>query len=296
METWKLNLHFFGEGGGAAAGGDGAAAGMTGGESAAKETAAGNVAEGQQAAQRTAEERAQAFEELIKGEYAQEFNSRTQGIINARFKETKQMEARLNEMQPILDALSTRYGESDFGKLRAAIEADESFYQAAADEAGLSVEQYKERQELKRKADAYDRYQQQNQRAEAERMAYEKWQQQAQQVKAMYTGFDFGAQCKDPQTGAMFVKLLGQGVDVKTAYEVVNHDKLISGALQSAVAQAQQRTVQTIQAQGMRATENGVGGSVATQMVKIDPAKMSKKERADYARRALAGERIDFTK
>ena len=294
MELWKLNLHFFGEGGGAAAGGgDGAAAGMTGGDGAAAQ--AGAPQEGTQP-QRTAEERAAAFEELIKGEYAQEFNARTQGIINQRFKEHKQLQSRMDEMQPIMDALSTRYGETDFGKLRAAIEADESFYQAAADEAGMSVEQYKEHQELKRKAAAYDRYQQQNQRAEAERRAFEQWEQQANQLKGIYADFDFAAQCKDPATGPMFVKLLGQGVDVKTAYEVVNHDRLISGALQSAVTQAQQLTVQTIQAQGMRPQENGVGGSRATKMVKADPANMSKKEIADYARRAKSGERIDFTK
>ena len=290
METWKLNLHLFGEGGGAAAGGDGAAAGTGSGESTAAQTDAA------QAEQRTPEERAAAFEELIKGEYAEEFGNRTQGIIDQRFKEHKQLQARLEEMQPIMDALSTRYGESDFGKLRAAIESDESFYQAAADEAGMSVEQYKEHQELRRKAEAYDRYQQQNQRAEAERRAFQQWEQQANALKNVYADFDFARQCKDPATGPMFVKLLGQGVDVKTAYEVVNHDRLITGALQTAVTQARQKTVETIRAQGMRPDENGVGGSVATQMVKIDPAKMSKKERDEYARRALAGERIDFTK
>lgn len=293
MAFWKLNLHFFGEGGGAAAGGDGAAAGMDGGNSTAAQE--GAAQEGTQP-QRTAEERAAAFEELIKGEYAQEFNARTQGIISQRFKETKNLENRLEEMRPIMDALSTRYGETDYAKLRAAIEADETFYQDAADEAGMSVEQYKEHQELKRKAAAYDRYQQQNQRAEAERRAFEQWEQQSNQLKSIYADFDFAAQCKDPATGPMFVKLLGQGVDVKTAYEVVNHDRLISGALQSAVTQAQQLTVQTIQAQGMRPQENGVGGSRAAKMVKVNPANMSKKEIADIARRARSGERIDFTK
>lgn len=288
MEQLKLNLHLFGEGG-AAGGGDGAAGGMTGGESAAAQAPA---AEG---AQRTAEEKAAAFEELINGEYADAFHARTQGIINQRFKESKNLEKRMADMQPLVDALSTRYGETDYGKLRAAIEADEGFYQEAADMAGMNVDQFKEHQELKRKAAAYDRYQQQNERAEAERRAFAQWEQQAQQLKGIYADFDFAGQCKDPATGPMFVKLLGQGVDMKTAYEVVNHDRLISGALQSAVSQAQQMTVQTIQAQGMRPQENGVGGSRATKAVKIDPAKMSKQEIADIARRAKSGERIDFT-
>ena len=294
MNLWKLNLHLFGEGGGDGAGA-GAAGVAAGGESADASVQGGQAQDGTQQPQLTAEERAQAFEQLIKGEYAEEFNARTQGIISQRFKETKNMQSRLDQMQPLVDALSTRYGETDVQKLMAAIEADEGFYQSAADEAGMTVEQLKERNVLRRKAEAYDQWQAQQQRVETERRAYQQWETQSQNLKGIYPDFDFAAQCKDPQNGEKFIKLLGQGVDVKTAYEVLNHDKLIAGALKTAVNQAQMRTVQTIQAQGMRPSENGVGGSVATQMVKIDPAKMSKKERADYARRALQGERIDFT-
>lgn len=294
MNLWKLNLHLFGEGGGDGAGA-GAAGVAAGGESADASVQGGQAQDGTQQPQRTAEERAQAFEQLIKGEYAEEFNARTQGIISQRFKETKNMQSRLDQMQPLVDALSTRYGETDVQKLMAAIEADEGFYQSAADEAGMTVEQLKERNVLRRKAEAYDQWQAQQQRVETERRAYQQWETQSQNLKSIYPDFDFAAQCKDPQNGEKFIKLLGQGVDVKTAYEVLNHDKLIAGALKTAVNQAQMRTVQTIQAQGMRPSENGVGGSVATQIVKIDPAKMSKKERADYARRALQGERIDFT-
>ena len=293
MNLWKLNLHLFGEGGG----GEGAGASGAGAEGTAAGAQGAPAQEGTQSnqPQRTAEERAQAFEQLIKGEYAQEFNARTQGIISERFKNMKQMETQLGQMQPLMDALSTRYGETDAGKLMDAIEADESFYQSAADDAGMTVDQLKERNVLRRKAEAYDQWQAQQQRMETERRAYQQWEAQSQSLKSIYPDFDFGAQCKDPVNGQKFIKLLGQGVDVRTAYEVLNHDKLITGALQTAVQQAQMRTVQTIQAQGMRPSENGVGGSVATQMVKIDPAKMSKKERADYARRALQGERIDFT-
>lgn len=294
METWKLNLCLFGEGGGdgggAAASGGGEAA-AAGAQSAAPEGATSGGGDA-----RTAEERAAAFEQLIKGEYAQEFSQRTQGIINERFKDHKQLQTRLEQMQPIFDALATKYGESDHGKLMAAIEADESFYQEAADEQGLSVEQYKRMRELERKAQLFDEAEAQRQRMDNERKAYAVWDAQSTQLKQIYPDFDFAQQCQDPVNGQKFIRLLGQGVDVKTAYEVLNHDRLIGGALQTAVSQAQMRTVQTIQAQGMRPIENGAGGSVATKMTKIDPANMTKQERADYARRALQGERIDFSK
>lgn len=286
MKLWKLNLCLFGEGGeGGAAGGD--AGGMT----------AGGETGGQTetiVTERTAEERAQAFEQLIKGEYAQEFNARTQGIINTRFKETKNLQSQLDSMKPLMEALSTKYGETDHKKLIAAIEADESFYQAAADEQGLSVEQYKKMRELERKAAAFDEAERQRQRVDSERQAYAVWDAQSEQLKQVYPGFDFAAECQNEATGQQFIKLLGNGVDVKTAYEVLHKDELLSGAIQTAVNQTRQRTVQTIQARGMRPDENGLGGSVATQMKTKDPASMTKKERDELVRRAARGERITF--
>ena len=297
MNLWKLNLCLFGEGGGAAGGGAGGGEG-TGAGSAAGSEAAGTSPDqsGSQSpqAERTAEERAAAFEQLIKGEYEQEFNNRTQTIINTRFKDQKQLQSRLEEMQPILDALSTRYGETDQKKLMAAIEADESFYQAAADEAGMTVDQYKERAELKRKATAYDQMQANQQRMEAERRAYAVWNQQSEQLKQIYPHFDFNAECKNPQTGERFVRLLGQGVDVRTAYQALHQDEIMSGAIQTAAQLSQQRTLDEIRANGMRPAENGVGGSVATKLAKFDVNKSTKAERADLARRAAMGERIEL--
>lgn len=296
MKLWKLNLRLFGEGGGEAGGGAGAAGTA---EAAGAQAAPLDEGQNQQPAQtivteKTAQERAAAFEQLIKGEYAKEFHDRAQGIFNERFKETKNLEKQLEGMKPLMDALATKYGVTDHDKLMAAIEADESFYQAAADEQGLSVEQYKHMRELERKAAAFDEAEKQRQRVDTERRAYAVWDQQSQQLKQVYPGFDFAAECQNPQTGQQFIKLLGNGVDVRTAYEVLHKDELLSGAIQTAVQQAQQRTVQTIQAQGMRPAENGVGSSVATQMTKIDPSRMTKKERDDLVRRSLRGERIEL--
>lgn len=293
MEFWKLNLCLFGEGGG----GEGGAGGDTGGAGAAE--AAGQSAETQAqtevSASRTPEERAAAFEELIKGEYAEEFNARTQGIINKRFKETKNLEKQLEKMQPVLKALSAKYGETDHDKLIAAVNADNSYYQAAADAEGMTVEQWRERENLREKAKGYDAMQAERQRMENERQAYAQWDAQSQQLKQMYPAFDFAAECQNPQTGPTFIKLLGQGVSVETAYKTLHMDELLSGAIQTAVQQTQQRTVQTIAAQGRRPVENGAGGSVATQMKTKDPANMTKAERDELVRRAARGERITFT-
>ena len=293
MEFFKLNLRLFGEGGGEG----GAAAGAeAGAEAGAAETQEGQQAQNSGAivTERSADERAAAFEQLIKGEYAQEFAARTQGIINQRFKETKDLQGQLDSMKPLMDALSTKYGVTDYQKLLDAIEADESFYQEAADEQGLSVEQYKRMRELERKAAMFEEAERQRARVDSERKAYAMWDQQSRQLKAIYPAFDFAAECQHPQTGQQFIKLLGNGVDVRTAYEVMHKDELLSGAIQTAVQQTQRRTVETIRAQGMRPAENGLGGSRGTKMSKVDPAKMTKAERDELVRRSQRGERIEL--
>ena len=292
MELWKLNLCLFGEGGGEG----GAAGGEAGGAQAAGAEGTAPAETGAEApAQRTAEERAAAFEELIKGEYAEEFKNRTQGIVSERFKKTKGLEKQLKDLEPVLNALSAKYGETDRDKLIAAVTADNSYYQDAADAEGITVEQWRERETLKEKARGYDAMVAEQQRVERERQAYAQWDAQSQQLKTVYPGFDFAAECQNAATGPQFIKLLGNGVDVKTAYEVLHKDELLSGAIQTAVAQTRQRTVQTIAAQGRRADENGVGSSVATQMKGKDPASMTKAERDELVRRAARGERITFT-
>lgn len=292
-KLWELNLCFFGEGGGDGGAG-GEAAGGAAPTATAEVTGGGEQPNQTIVTERTSQERAAAFEQLIKGEYAKEFADRTQGIIDKRFKDTKGLEKQIENMKPLMDALSTKYGVTDHAKLLEAIEADESFYQEAADEQGLSVEQYKHMRELERKAAAFDEAEKQRQRVDSERKAYAVWDQQSQALKGIYPQFDFAAECQNPQTGQQFIKLLGNGVDVRTAYEVMHKDELIGGAIQTAVTQTQQRTMQTIAANGMRPSENGVGGSRATEMAKIDPSKMTKKERNDLVMRARHGERIEL--
>ena len=204
------------------------------------------------------------------------------------------MQTQLESMQPIMEALATRYGETDHAKLMEAINKDESFYQSAADEAGMTVDQYKEREELKRKAAAYDQLKANQQRAEAERRAYSEWNQQSEALRQIYPGFDFRAECSNPKTGERFIRLLGQGVDVRTAYQALHQDEIMSGAIQTAAQLSQQRTLEEIRANGMRPTENGAGGSAATKLAKFDVNKSTKAEREDLARRALRGERIEL--
>lgn len=313
MET-KLNLQMFaegGEGGGAAAGGSAGVA-----ESAAPQSASAgkaknplaNVAYGKQAEaevpQQTetrvtassAEDRRAAFEELIKGEYKPEFDERMQQVINRRFKESKQQEEKLASLQPVLDALGSKYGvdTTDLEKLKAAIDEDDSYYQEEADKRGLTVSQLKQMRQMERENAQFKAALDMQQKQEQAANVYARWEQEGQAVKQLYGDFDLRSECQHPETGRNFVRLLQNGIDVKTAYEVVHKDELLSGAIGYAVQSAQKRTMDNIRARGMRPQENGAGGSIATQIVKSDPAKWTKADRKEVARRVLRGERVEL--
>ena len=136
-----LNLHLFeGEGAGSGAAASGSAAGSPTAPAAqgkAERNPHANVRYGKQAqatpepaepaAQNNAsadktnnpvttdveQQRKAEFERLIKGEYKDLFDERTQKIINTRFKENKTLEEQANRakaLDPVLDLLSSKYG------------------------------------------------------------------------------------------------------------------------------------------------------------------------------------------
>ena len=304
----KLRLQMFAEGGEGGGGTTAPTASETANNTAgnAKNPLA-NVVYGKRAAAETqmtethvtassAEDRKAAFEELIKGEYKAEFGERTQQLIDRRFKETKAMEERLGALQPVLDALGTKYGvdAGDVEKLMSAIEEDDSYYEDEADRQGVTVQQLKQMRKLERENAEFKAAMEQRQKQEQAANVYAQWQSEAEAVKQLYGNFDLQSECRNPETGRNFLRLLQNGIDVRTAYEVVHKDELLSGAIGYAVQSAQKRTMDNIRARGMRPQENGAGGSVATQIVKSDPAKWSKADRREVARRVLRGERVEL--
>lgn len=100
----------------------------------------------------TLEAKRQAFRDLIEGEYKDQYTEAFQSAFNSRFKAMKGMEQSLEAQKPIIDMLMQRHGiaDGDIQKLAKAIEQDDGYWEAAADEAGLTVEQYKAMQKLER--------------------------------------------------------------------------------------------------------------------------------------------------
>lgn len=237
----------------------------------------------------TLEERRKNFDQLINGEYKDIYTEETQKIIDRRFRETKSLEQQLSKNQPVIDMLMQRYGiaDGDVQKLMSALESDNAYWNAAAEEAGMDVEQYKEYQRLRRENKALLREQQQRQSEIAAERQLKQWHMESEQVKAAYPEFDLASESKNPQ----FVSLLRSGVPIKHAYEVIHMDDIKAGVFQSAAKQTEKQVVDNIRSKGARPSENGTSSQSAF-TVKEDPHKWSKQDRLEVIRRVERGETI----
>lgn len=242
-----------------------------------------------QTASTSGQERKRAFEQLIKSEYKDLFDERVQKIIDNRFKETKTLQEQAEKIKPVLELLSGKYGvpADALDKLVDAIEEDDSYYEKEALDKGLTVQQLKEIKRVERENEMLRKAMTERERRENADRIYADWMQQAETVKTIYPSFQFETECENPG----FIKLLQNGIDVRTAYEVVHRDEVIAGAMQFTAQQVQKKTVDNIRARGLRPAENGMS-SQSPIVTKNDPSKFTKKDRDEIERRVRRGERI----
>ncbi len=223
-------------------------------------------------------DRDKAFEALIKGEYKDAFARRTQRILDSRFKQTKALEAKAEAFRPVVAALAERYGidpaQEDLpARLLQAVTQGSQPPAATAQEAQAA--------------------QTPSERQEAIHRTYAGWVAEGEQLRTLYPSFDLEAEVSRPQTAEPFLRLLMNGVDMQTAYEVVHKDELLSGAIRYAVENTQRRTLDSIRANGARPAEAAAGpNSTAARLGKPDPSQWNDADMDDVLRRVRAGEKI----
>jgi hypothetical protein len=91
-----------------------------------------------------------------------------------------------------------------------------------------------------------------------------------------------------------FVDLLRSNVDVKTAYEVLHKDDIISGAMQYTAQTVKSNIAKSMAANGARPNENGIGSQSAA-VVKSDVTKLNYKDIDEVIRRVARGDKISFS-
>lgn len=239
-----------------------------------------------------------AFKELIEGEYKDQYTEMFQNSFNRRFREAKGMESTIAAQKPIMDMLMQRYNitDGDVGKLQAAIEQDNVYWEEGAEKAGLTVEQYKAMQKLERENAEFRRIRAQEQAAQ-QRMQHEQaaqsklaqWYAEADKVKQTYPTFDFKAESQNRE----FLNLLKAGISVQKAYETMHMDEIAANAAKAAAQTAGQQMAAKIKEKASRPKENGMSSQSAV-TVKSDVHNLSRAERAEIARRVQRGEKIRF--
>lgn len=315
MKKIKLNLQMFAEGGGDGAGAaTGAEAGSENGTSAGAENSAkkgkgsplSDVVYGKQTASQdsiadptpadtasTAKTKSQSFEELIRGEYKDEFNARTQNIINKRFKETKGLQEQLEAMSPIMNMLSEKYGvnANDPAALQKALDDDESFYEQEAMEKGLTVEQLKELKSLQRENEAFKKAEKEAETKRHGDQIYAQWMKEAEDLKAKYglTNFDFRTEVQNED----FANLLRANVSVESAYKAIHMDDMLGGAMAQTASAVREKMANSIASRNGRPSENATSPS-SSQVFKRDVNSLTKADREEISRRVARGAIISF--
>ena len=310
----KLRLQMFAEGGeGSAAGAAdaGAQAGVQP-ESPApenkrqKRNPLQNVKYGRQLPEQQAEEQQQdaqaqvaaaqteSFDELIRGKYKQDFDARVQAIVQDRLKNSKKSDETLSKLQPVLQMLGSQYGidASDISSIDADAFAqkvldDRKYYEQEAAEKGIPIDAYMKMKRVERENDMLRRQGQQYLAEQQRREQFGRLMSQFEDVKQVYPQADFKTEMENPAFG----RLVANGVDARTAYEVIHRDEIQRGAMQYAVQRTKEQVAASMAANSRRPVENGNTATPAS-ITKEDPSTWTAEDRREIRRRVQNGERI----
>jgi hypothetical protein len=238
-------------------------------------------------AEMSPEDKKKAYHELIKGDFKDLFTEHTQQIINERFKNTKKLESRLKESQPIVDLLMSQYGVKSVAQLNKILE--EEILPDLADAAGMTPEAYRKQKQLEKENEELKAAHEQkmiNERVDS-------WFAQAETLKTKYPGFDLRQAADNPKYGSNFLRLLESGIDVEAAYVAAFHETLIEQAKAETAKKAENATLEAIKAGSMRPHE--VGAKPQSGIVrKSSVSQLTREDRAEIARKAARGEKIRF--
>ncbi len=291
-----FELQIFAEGGGDGAGSNPSGPsgqlpykGSQGAQAADGQTAGAQADDGQAEEDKA---RRAAFEEVLaanKDLYEERLKAQLDRRMRSSQRDMDLLKGQNARFNGLAQAIAQRYGinANDMDGLEKAIREDQSWIEEQAAKNGLTVEQQRHMNELEAKNREFEAA-----RAAAERQAQKdatlaKWQTEADALKQTYEDFDLDTEVANPD----FARLLGSGVAMQTAYEVVHHDELISGAMKYAVNRTANAVAANVRANGLRPTE-GAGRGGAPSSMNLDVHKLSKEQRADIVRRVERGERI----
>jgi len=238
-----------------------------------------------QEAQTDPEKAAQAelqarWEAAKKGEFAKLYGQDVQNAIRDRFKNQKQETAELEgyrNLEPMLKVLRERAGVETNEDLSKQIMDDDSLYEEAANEHGMTVQAYKEFLKFKNEHDQHVREAEEQQQREYVHQHYMKMTRQAEELKKQFPNFNLDAELQNPD----FLKLTSPqvGVSVEDAYFTIHHKELAPQMMAYGMQRAKNQMAQNIMAKGNRPRENGLNSQNTAANMQMNFKAMDRKER-----------------
>jgi len=271
-----INLHFFD--------GEGAESGTT----AADTQQQGETQASSPEAQESTVNRQKAYDDFKKAN-KDLFTADFQDQFNKRFKSHKELESKVKAQDGIIGRLYDKYHVADIEALNKAMDSDDSLFIEAADEAGMTIDQYKQFKALERQNKELLEAEKQRATEEGARRKIAKWQDEGEMLKAEFPNFNLQEELQD-QT---FANMLANGFTVKDAYRTVHFDDIMNNAIGSTAMNVEKAVVNNIRAKGSRPQENGAAQQGAF-ITKGNVSSMSDKDILEIAERVKNGEMISF--
>ena len=231
----------------------------------------------------------ETFEDLIKGKYKADFDKRMQAAIKKRVGDTNALKAENAKMREALEVAMQRYGtkDGDWDALTNALLEDDQYLEKEAYEKGIDKDTLRVMKRMEHENERLKANQIELERQARQEQAYNQILAEQAEVKRIYPNFDLDVELMNPQ----FESLVRNGIDLKTAYEVAHHNEILPQAIKFASDKTKEDVSRAIASGMARPSELGAGATNSPSG-KVDPSKLSKEQREELKRRAMAGERI----
>lgn len=239
-----------------------------------------------------------SFDDLIKGEYKDEYNEKVNKIVRQRLKGTQQeldnATSTLDALQPMLQILADKYKVNDYTDIDAiiqSIENDNSMLEDEALERGMDVDTLKHVKAMERENNRLRAAEQQSIEEQQRQEKFARIAQEGEELKNLYPNFDLDAEISNPETGEQFVKMLEFGFSVQNAFESLHLAELQNITNEAITAKAVEKVANNVKANQKRPSENGLNNQTGSKVSK-DISSLSREEIDDIIRRAQSGETI----
>jgi hypothetical protein len=230
----------------------------------------------------------QEFAELIGkgGKYHDAYGQAVSQAINQRFRNQSDLQAKIDSYDDIMSPLFERYGlaQGDVEGLRNSLQGDESLFVQAAEEEGLSVEQYREQLRLKADAERGRQLLAEYKNQQERNAKFADWERQADELRQAFPNFDLGQELKSEQFGRM----LDSGISVQDAFVAMHAEDILSGINEETTRSTKQNVLDNIRSRQARPQENASRSNPATVRT-FDPSAITDADMDDIIKKALDG-------